>query len=382
MKQEKLIVVFAGTRPEIIKMAPVVREMRKRQAINNGGGWKVHFCFSGQHAELATPFLNFFDVAPDSSLDLMSAGQSLGQLTSRAVAQIDDFLDKHRGVCAALVQGDTTTAFVAALAAFYHRIPVGHVEAGLRTSNIHEPFPEELNRRLISRIATWNYAPTASARDGLIREGLPGDSIVVTGNTGIDSLVFAASRSLPPENAVLKKLVGKRMVLVTAHRRENIGLPLSRIADALAGIAKMYEDVQFILPVHKNPKVEEIIRAKLSNIHNFHLVEPLPYHDLVWTMKSAELILSDSGGIQEEAPSLSKPVLVLRNDTERPEAIAFGTSILVGSDPEQITSVAADFLSGRRILHLTDEPNPYGDGNAALRIVDSLLARLLFEKPH
>lgn len=377
MTTKKLIVIFAGTRPEIIKMAPVVRELRKRQTSPTGVGWEAHFCFSGQHAELAAPFLDFFDLMPDSRLDLMSAGQSLGQLTARAIGQIDDFLGKHGEVCASLVQGDTTTAFVAALASFYHRIPVGHVEAGLRTSDIHEPFPEELNRRLISRIATWNYAPTAMAREALIRESVSPDSILVTGNTGIDSLIFAVGRSSSPENAMLQKLVGKRLVLVTTHRRENIGAPLSRIAAALAVLAQTHEDVHFILPVHKNPKVEEIVRAKLSGIENFHLVEPLHYRDLVWTMKTAELILSDSGGIQEEAPSLAKPVLVLRNDTERPEAIQFGTSIMVGSDAERIISVAGDFLSKRRVLRPTGEPNPYGDGRAATRIVDNLLASLL-----
>lgn len=376
MSTKKTIVVFAGTRPEIIKMAPVVRELRRRQEEPFQTEWQVHFCFSGQHTEMAAPFLKFFDIEPNSRLNLMNAGQSLGQLTARAFGQLDDFLNLPTQICAALVQGDTTTAFVAALAAFYHRIPIGHVEAGLRTSDISEPFPEELNRRLISRIATWHYAPTARANEALIREGVPESSILVTGNTGIDALLFAAKQSALPENDVLKGLVGKRLVLVTTHRRENIGVPLSMIADSLAVLASMYPEVHFVLPVHKNPEVVRIVTPRLSGIQNFHLVEPLPYGELVWLMKSAEIILSDSGGIQEEAPSLGKPVLVLRNETERPEAIDFGTSIIVGTDSERIIAVASDFLSQRRVLDVKNGTNPYGDGTAAVRIVDDLLASL------
>jgi len=275
-----------------------------------------------------------------------------------------------------LVQGDTTTAFIAALSAFYHKIPVGHVEAGLRTSKVDEPFPEELNRRLITPIAQWHYAPTEVARTALLREGVASESILVTQNTGIDSFLWAMAQSHKPIPVDLAALTGKRLVLVTVHRRENIGAPLDRIASALTDLSHKFKDVVFVLPVHKNPEVAETIHARLSGISNIQLTEPLEYPDLVWTMKSAELILTDSGGIQEEAPSLNKPVLVLRNETERPEAIDYGTSFVVGSDTARIVRVAGEFLTGRRQLTLRGTSNPYGDGRAATRIVDHLLSQL------
>jgi UDP-N-acetylglucosamine 2-epimerase (non-hydrolysing) len=374
----KTILIFAGTRPEIIKMAPVVRELRACQnsQSNKQNGWRAHFCFSGQHDELALPFLKYFDIEPDSRLEIMAPGQSLGQLASRAVAQLDAFIEKHSNSCAALVQGDTTTAFAAALSAFCHRVPVGHVEAGLRTSNINEPFPEELNRRLIARIAKWHYAPTEMAKKALLREGVPPDSILVTQNTGIDSLLWTIDRSDAPIAADLRALARKRLVLVTVHRRENIGAPLDRIAAALIELAGEFNDVAFVLPVHKNPEVIGAIRAKFGAIRNIHLTQPLEYPDLVWIMKNAELILTDSGGIQEEAPSLSKPVLVLRNETERPEAIDYGTSFVVGSDTARITSMAREFLTGNRKLALKGIGNPYGAGGAATQIIDHLLSQI------
>lgn len=376
MKERKSIVVFAGTRPEIIKMAPIVRELRKRQSELSEVGLQAHFCFSGQHNELAIPFLKFFDIEPDSRLNLMNAGQRLGQLTSRAFDELDSFLNKQPSMCSALVQGDTTTAFVAAMASFYYRIPVGHVEAGLRTTDISEPFPEEMNRRLISRIASWHFAPTARAKKTLLAEGFTEDSVLITGNTGIDALLFATRHVQSPETHVLKCLVNKRLVLITAHRRENIGAGLLSIVESLAILANLYPEVHFVLPVHRNPEVEKIIKGGLSGIQNLHLVDPLPYGDFVWAMKSSELILTDSGGIQEEAPSFGKPVLVLRNETERPEAIEFGTSIIVGTNSERIVSVASDFLCHQRVLQKNNGPNPYGDGTAAARIVDYLLARI------
>jgi len=374
----KTILVFAGTRPEIIKMAPIVRELRARQGsqTKRQNAWQAHFCFSGQHDQLAKPFLKYFDIEPDSRLELMESGQTLGQLASTAIAQIDEFFYKHPGGCAVLVQGDTTTAFIAALSAFYHKIPVGHVEAGLRTSKVDEPFPEELNRRLITPIAQWHYAPTEVARTALLREGVASESILVTQNTGIDSFLWAMAQSHKPIPVDLAALTGKRLVLVTVHRRENIGAPLDRIASALTDLSHKFKDVVFVLPVHKNPEVAETIHARLSGISNIQLTEPLEYPDLVWTMKSAELILTDSGGIQEEAPSLNKPVLVLRNETERPEAIDYGTSFVVGSDTARIVRVAGEFLTGRRQLTLRGTSNPYGDGRAATRIVDHLLSQL------
>ena len=368
----KTIYIFAGTRPEIIKTASVVRELRRRSEAA-AGAWRVHYCFTGQHLELALPFLKFFDVEPDSQLELMHPGQSLGMLTSRAAAQVDAFLEKHGNAAAALVQGDTTTAFVAGLVSFYHRVPVGHIEAGLRTSSIEEPFPEELNRRLLTRLARWHWAPTETARQSLASEQVDAASIRVTGNTGIDSLTWALGRVREPELPQLRALSGRRIVLVTAHRRENIGPPLEEITRTLADLARRHLDITFVLPVHKNPRVVETVRRNLSGIANFQLVDPLEYGDLVWAMRSCELILSDSGGIQEEAPTLKKPVLVLRNETERPEAVAHGTSIIVGSNREKILAEAEGFLSGTRKLALKSETNPYGDGKAASRIADHLL---------
>jgi UDP-N-acetylglucosamine 2-epimerase (non-hydrolysing) len=374
----RTILIFAGTRPEIIKMAPVVRELRARQHSQTKSAWQAHFCFSGQHDELALPFLKYFETEPDSQLNVMDSGQSLGQLRSRAASQLDAFFEKQSGACAALVQGDTTTAFVAALSAFDHKIPVGHVEAGLRTSDITEPFPEELNRRLITRVAKWHYAPTEKARTALLDERVAPESVVVTGNTGIDSFLWASGRSHKPALKDLAVLEGKRLVLVTAHRRENIGTPLERITAALTELTREFRDVTFVLPVHKNPKIAETIRGKLAGIPNMLLTEPLEYPDLVWTMKNAELIMTDSGGIQEEAPSLKKAVLVLRNETERREAIEYGTSFLVESDPSLIVTMAREFLTGKRKLDLKGAANPFGDGYAGRRIVDHLLSQILF----
>jgi UDP-N-acetylglucosamine 2-epimerase (non-hydrolysing) len=374
----KTILVFAGTRPEIIKMAPIVRELRARQGsqTKKQDAWQAHFCFTGQHDQLGTPFLEYFDIEPDSRLEIMESGQSLGQLASAAIAQIDALIEKHPNSCAALVQGDTTTALTAALSAFYHKIAVGHVEAGLRTSNINEPFPEELNRRLITRIAKWHYAPTEVARTALLREGVVSESILVTQNTGIDSFLWTIVQPHQPISADLAGLDRKRLVLVTVHRRENIGAPLDRIASALTELSREFKDVVFLLPVHKNPEVSKTIRGRLSGIRNLRLTEQLAYLDLVWTMKNAELILTDSGGIQEEAPSLNKPVLVLRDETERPEAIDYGTSFVVGSDTARVVRVATEFLTGKRKLRLRGTTNPYGDGRAARKIVDHLLSQI------
>jgi len=374
----KTILIFAGTRPEIIKMAPIVRELRVRQNSQKKGrdAWQAHFCFTGQHNELATPFLEYFEIEPDSRLNVMESGQSLSQLAAAAIARVDSLIEQYSDSCAALVQGDTTTAFIAALSAFYHKIPVGHVEAGLRTSNIHEPFPEELNRRLITRIAKWHYAPTEVARTALLEEGVESESILVTQNTGIDSFVWALARPHQPISRDLAGLNNKRTVLVTVHRRENIGTPLDRIASALIELSREFQDVCFLLPVHKNPEVSETIRARLSGIGNIRLTEPLAYPDFVWAMKNSELILTDSGGIQEEAPSLNKPVLVLRDETERPEAVDYGTSFVVGSDTGRLVRMAREFLTGKRKLILREANNPYGDGRAAKRVVDHLLSQI------
>lgn len=370
----KTILIFAGTRPEIIKMAPIIRELRRQQAGQQI--WQSHFCFSGQHDELARPFLKFFEIEPDSELALMESGQSLGRLSSRAAAQFDDFFEKHPDARLALVQGDTTSAFVAALSAFYHRVPVGHIEAGLRTSSINEPFPEELNRRLITQIAQWHYAPTEKARRALIEEKITPESIVLSQNTGIDSFLWALGNKTRPARPELLRLEKQPTVLVTIHRRENIGAPLERISAAVGKLAREFKKTVFVLPLHKNLSIAEPIKTSLAGLANVMLIESLDYGDLIWVMQNAELIMTDSGGIQEEAPSLQKAVLVLRNETERPEAVEHGSSFLVGSDEERIVTTARDFLNGKRRFSLKSTANPFGDGRAAVRIVDHLLAQI------
>jgi UDP-N-acetylglucosamine 2-epimerase (non-hydrolysing) len=380
VKVKKRVLVFAGTRPEIIKMASVCRALSASTTL------EPFFCYTGQHRELAKPFLDFFELVPQAELDLMRPGQSLGQLTARASEQMDRLFHAcagDGGFAATMVQGDTTTAFAGALASFYHKVPVGHVEAGLRTSTITEPFPEELNRRLITRVANFHFAPTATASEHLRKENVQADDILETGNTGIDALLWTRTKVREPQSDGLKRVIGtegvvpKPLVLVTAHRRENIGAPLERITSAIKKVASQYRSHQFILPVHKNPAVEKIIYSTLGTEANIHLLPPLDYQDLVWVMNQCVLILSDSGGIQEEAPSLNKPVLVLRNETERPEAVDYGTSILVGSDIDSIFKTASAFLSGSRKLNLPNQcVSPYGDGHAAERIVSFLEKRL------
>jgi UDP-N-acetylglucosamine 2-epimerase (non-hydrolysing) len=369
----KTVLVFAGTRPEIIKMAPVIRELRRLE--KNLTAWKSHFCFSGQHLEIAEPFLKFFEIKPDSQLDIMRPSQSLGKLTSLASLQLDDFFTKVENPCAALVQGDTTTAFAAGLVAFYHKIPVGHVEAGLRTKDIQEPFPEELNRRMISRLSKWNYAPTEQAKNALLKEGTYSDSILVTGNTGIDSFSWTLNQTKMATNSELKNLAGQKMVLVTVHRRENLDSRLEGILNAVKKLALNFSDIHFIFPLHPNPKVA-VAREKFSQNKNILLTTPLDYPDLIWTMKNSELIMTDSGGIQEEGPSLLKPILILRDETERSEGVDYGTSFIVGSSTEKIVSVASEFLMQSRKIKVPKGPNPFGDGKAGPRIVEHLLKAL------
>ncbi|MDZ4677732.1 MAG: UDP-N-acetylglucosamine 2-epimerase (non-hydrolyzing) [Oligoflexia bacterium] len=366
----KTVLVFAGTRPEIIKMAPLIRELRSRQS-----AVRTHFVFTGQHVEIALPFLKFFEIEPDTRLQLMNPNQSLGQLTSTAFLQFDEFLKQQSSV-AALVQGDTTTAFAAALSCYYQHIPIGHVEAGLRTQNLNEPFPEEANRRMITRLASWNYAPTIKAGETLKNEQVNPESILVTGNTGIDALLWTAAQNFEPKSDELQKLKNQKLVLITLHRRENLEDRLEHILKAFVKLADQFKEIQFVMPVHPNPKVVVAAKKYLSGLANVHLVSPLDYPDFVWVMKKAELILSDSGGIQEEAPSLLKPVLVLRENTERPEAVEYGTSIMVGVNSESIVSTAVSFLTGNRSIKNRGSKNPYGDGTASRKIVDHLLAQI------
>jgi UDP-N-acetylglucosamine 2-epimerase (non-hydrolysing) len=368
----KILVVF-GTRPEAIKLAPVVLKL---WAV---AGFEVRVCVTGQHREMLDQVLRTFDIRPDYDLAVMRPGQSLNQLAATMLASVDEVLAAWAPDWV-LVHGDTTTSFVAALAAFYHQIRVGHVEAGLRTWNLSQPWPEEGNRQLTARLASLHFAPTEVSRENLIREGVPASKIHVTGNTVIDALLGASGR-VEKDAELGRRLAGefqfldstRRLILVTGHRRESFGGGFEEICLALEEIAKR-KDVQIVYPVHLNPKVQEPVGRILGQCKNVHLIPPLAYLSFVYLMTRSYIILTDSGGVQEEAPSLRKPVLVMRSVTERPEAVAAGTVALVGTTRSTIIS---------RIQKLLDDPgaysamatgkNPYGDGMASSRIVEVLL---------
>jgi UDP-N-acetylglucosamine 2-epimerase (non-hydrolysing) len=368
----KTILVVVGTRPEAVKMAPVVL------ALAGAGGDRVRcrLAATGQHRGLLDQALAAFGLRPEIDLDLMRPGQALAGLTARAIEALDACLAETRPDLV-LVQGDTTTVLAAALAAFYRRVPVGHVEAGLRTGDLQSPWPEEANRLVADRLAALHFAPTASARANLVREGIDPRNIHVTGNTGIDALFLTLARPGPTPPA-------RRLVLVTAHRRENFGAPFASICEAVADLAMRFPDVRFVFPVHPNPNVAEPARAILARpgdprlaAGNVRLVEPLAYPEFVATMAASALILTDSGGVQEEAPSLGVPVLVLRETTERPEAVEAGTVRLVGTDRDAIVREAARLLSDPDArAAMARAHNPYGDGHAAERIAAACLAFL------
>lgn len=359
-----------GTRPEAIKLVPLVHAMRRRH------GLQPHVCVTGQHREMLDQVLRALGVEPDCDLALMRPRQSLAELTARAMTACDAYLAE---ACPDLVvvQGDTTTAFTAALAAFFRRIPVAHVEAGLRTGNKWSPFPEEINRQLLARVADFHFAPTAAARENLLAEGVQPERIHVTGNTGIDALCLAVERvrrsgcpDLPPEVAALPP---GREVLVTAHRRENWGAPIESICRAVARLAGRFPQVRFLWPVHLNPKVSEPVRRNLLGIANVVLLEPLGYLPFVTLMDRAALILTDSGGIQEEAPALGKPVLVLRDTTERTEVQDCGTVRLIGTGESDVADAVTRLLTDpAAYAAMARVARPYGDGQACEQILDLL----------
>ena len=373
----KLLIVI-GTRPEAIKVAPLILALRRERSV------ETEVCVTGQHREMLTPVLLLFGIAPDRDLALMEAGQDLNGLAAKAIAELDSVYGEL-APDRVLVHGDTTTAMAAAVAAFHRRIPVGHVEAGLRTRALDRPWPEEFNRRTIDLVADLLFAPTARARLNLQSEALQG-RIVVTGNTGIDALEIVAARLAEDEtlraeaDAQLPALDSRRrLVVVTGHRRESFGAGLSNICAGLSRLARR-GDVEIVYPVHLNPEVSGPVEAALSGLRNIHLVRPLDYLPFVRLMQRADLILTDSGGIQEEAPSLGKPVLVMRDVTERPEAVEAGKARLVGTDAAAIVREAGRLLddeADRAGFALA--PNPYGDGRASARIVDSLLGRPVAE---
>lgn len=370
----RVLTVF-GTRPEAIKLAPVCHALQARSEL-----FDSRIAVTAQHRGLLDSVLRDFELRPAYDLNVMRENQDLFHITVEALAGLRGVLDDHKPHCI-LVQGDTTTTFVGALAGFYRKLAVGHVEAGLRTHQKYSPYPEEINRRLTGVLADLHFAPTDRARANLLAEGVAAEHVQVTGNTGIDALLWTlrtkASRldaSLPP--AALRATQG-RFILLTTHRRESFGEPLGRTLAAVVDIARRFPDVGVIFPVHPNPNVRTVARERLSGLANVYLIDPVDYIPFCQLMNRASIILTDSGGIQEEAPSLAKPVLVLRDTTERPEGVEAGVARLVGTQRERIVDEATRLLTDDAYYRsMTDKPNPYGDGHAAERIVELLASRL------
>ncbi|MGE0127981.1 MAG: non-hydrolyzing UDP-N-acetylglucosamine 2-epimerase [Blastocatellales bacterium] len=365
----KVLSIF-GTRPEAIKMAPVVKQLGKHP-----DQFTSVVCVTAQHRQMLDQVLSLFDIRPDYDLNIMRPDQTLAQVTASALTEIDAVLRAEKPDWV-LTQGDTTTAMVGALAAFYHRVSVGHVEAGLRTWDKFQPFPEEINRKIADAVCDLHFAPTEASRENLLREGVSGASIVVTGNTVIDALMDVAELDYDWEGGELSNIPrDKRLILVTAHRRENFGDPLLEICAALKEIAVSYPDVHLVYPVHLNPNVRNVVFERLGSVERISLLDPLEYLPLVQLMKASYLALTDSGGLQEEAPGLGKPVLVLREVTERPEGVAAGTVKLVGAKSRKIVEETARLLDDRtEYERMSRAVNPYGDGRASERIVAALRA--------
>jgi len=363
------VLTILGTRPEAIKLAPVLHELQRRAEI---GDVRSRVCVTAQHRQMLDQVLDVFRIVADIDLDLMQEAQTLSQVAARVLSALEPVLHAERPDWM-IVQGDTTTVMASAIAANHLRIRVAHVEAGLRTGNRSSPFPEEMNRVVADHVSDWHFAPTEQARQNLHREGVSDRSIRVTGNTIVDAVLDIAARPCPPEvSALLAPDV--KLVLITAHRRENFGPPLRDICRAIEQLAVLHKDVRFIYPVHLNPNVREPVHAALRRVPGVVLLPPVDYVALVHLMKNSALILTDSGGIQEEAPSLRVPVLVLRATTERPEAVTAGTARVVGTDPDRIVAEAGRLLRDPAAhAAMTREHNPFGDGHAATRIVDALL---------
>ncbi|HZM21037.1 MAG TPA: UDP-N-acetylglucosamine 2-epimerase (non-hydrolyzing) [Anaerolineales bacterium] len=367
------VMTVIGTRPEAIKMAPVIKSL-----MNYSEEVKSVVCVTAQHREMLDQALEIFGIVPDYDFNLMKPNQSLSLLTANLLTALDELISFEKPDWV-LVQGDTTTAMVASLVAYYHRIKLGHVEAGLRTNDKFQPFPEEINRRIADILADAYFAPTQNSRMNLIKEGIRSESIVVTGNTVIDALMMISRRvaGRPLDSRISTSIKNKLLILVTVHRRESFGEPLENICKALARLALSYQEkIQIVYPVHLNPNVRKTVYETLSGIPNISLIEPVNYEELVGLMSSSYLILTDSGGIQEEAPSLHKPVLVLREMTERPEAIEAGAAKLIGTDADRIYSETMRLIEEPKSYHrMASAINPYGDGQASQRIVQFLLGQ-------
>ena len=363
----KVMTIF-GTRPEAIKMAPVIQELRRHPEI------ETKVCVTAQHREMLDQVMDLFHLKADYDLNIMAQGQTLYDITGRVLRGLQEVFAKERPDCV-LVHGDTTTTFTAALAAFYAQIPVGHVEAGLRTGNLLSPFPEEANRQLTGVLARYHFAPTETARANLLRENKKGENIYVVGNTVIDALLATVKKDYTFEDKEIEQIEEhKRVILVTTHRRENLGAPMHHVYRALRRLVDDIPDTEIVFPVHRNPLVREAVAEELEGHDRIHLVEPMEYEPFTNLMARSAIVLTDSGGIQEEAPSLGKPVLVLRDTTERPEAVEAGTVALVGTDEEAIYETAHRLLTDEAAYRqMAEAVNPYGDGKAAARIAGWLL---------
>lgn len=374
MNKKKVMLVF-GTRPEAIKMAPLALRLKADESFDTA------ICVTGQHRQMLDQVLNLFALKPDFDLNIMKPGQDLTDVTSSVLQGMRQVLRDWRPD-AVLVHGDTATSMASCLASYYEQVPVGHVEAGLRTGNLYSPWPEEANRKITGALARWHFAPTETSKNNLLRENVAADSILVTGNTVIDALLQVRQmiHADPKLNEEFRQRfefldTEKRLILVTGHRRENFGDGFERICEALARIATRHPDVEVLYPVHLNPNVQGPVKRLLGGINNVHLIEPLDYLPFVYLMDRSTLILTDSGGIQEEAPSLGKPVLVMRDTTERPEALDAGTVKLVGTDVELICQQTHTLLTDSAAYEaMSFAHNPYGDGKASERIVKALLA--------
>jgi len=367
MQKKKNLIVF-GTRPEAIKMAPLVKAFQKESS------FETRICITAQHREMLDQVLDFFSITADYDLDIMKPGQTLYTLTAAIITEMQFVLEEYKPDYV-YVHGDTTTSSIVALAAFYSGAKVCHIEAGLRTYNKWSPFPEEMNRQLTGRLADIHFAPTEKAKRNLLEENISSQDVFVTGNTVIDALMDSVEVvTKKPSDYIIdlnKQMDNREIILITGHRRENHGMGFERICKALKQIAQNNPEMALVYPVHLNPKVQEPVRKYLNNTPNIYLINPLAYQDFIWLMNRSKLIITDSGGIQEEAPSLGKPVLVMRETTERPEAVEAGTVLLVGTDIEKIVSEAQELISNtERYKKMSALHNPYGDGKAADKIVE------------
>ena len=371
-----------GTRPETIKIAPIFHELKSKS-----NHFDVYVCVTGQHRQMLNQTLNFFNIKPDVDLKIMMSNQNLSDLTANILYKIKPILFNFKPEIV-LVHGDTTTTVAAAISAFYAGIKIGHIEAGLRTNNMQEPFPEEFNRQVTSKIATWHFAPTLQSRKNLISENIEDDKIIVSGNTVIDSLYWVLERIKNDNqrssnlNMILDKLLSfnwkrERFILITCHRRENFGYGIQQICSAIKKLASKFSSIKFIYPIHLNPNIQKPVRENLNGISNIYLIDPLDYEPFIYLLKHSYIILTDSGGIQEEAPSLGIPVLVMRDFSERLEAIEAGTVQLVGANKNVIFSKVSELINDEKIYEkMSKSHNPYGDGKASKIIVDILQNKL------